>query len=181
MFSQEAQKRLEEFRAEKERRKARRIKDENDLREWLRDKEKRQELKDRTRVGQLIESIGISKEYNFELAFKLLRNVKIEKKRGCWFLSNDWSYYYEIKIDGERYLAHRLSYELFVGPLNDLLCCHRCDRPGCINPEHLYQGTHSNNTEDMWLKKKLKKLRKYIRARELADEKSNAYWNRIRR
>ena len=27
-------------------------------------------------------------------------------------------------------------------------CCHYCDTPNCIEPEHLYEGTHSQNMQE---------------------------------
>src|SRR5574343_1097240 len=50
---------------------------------------------------------------------------------------------------GRLILAHRWSYERFVGPVpQGLYVLHRCDNPGCVNPDHLFVGTQQDNVDD---------------------------------
>lgn len=49
-------------------------------------------------------------------------------------------------------LAHRLSYELFVGPVGEHCVLHRCDTPACVRPDHLFLGSVGDNNRDCFEK-----------------------------
>lgn len=81
-------------------------------------------------------------------------NDKVRKNSatGCWVWTGQRNNrgYGMIYVKGSLKLAHRVGWELKNGPIpKGKLGLHTCDNPGCVNPDHIYVGTHKENTQDM--------------------------------
>ena len=92
------------------------------------------------------------------LAARVMRNPET----GCleWTVNFSPDGYGRVYLKNTTWMAHRVSHHVFVGPVpDDLLVCHRCDNPRCIEPSHLFLGTSDDNMRDMAAKGRSKRTK----------------------
>lgn len=109
-----------------------------------------------------------------------------EPNSGCWLFDGgvDKDGYGKIKVKGVTWRAHRYAYCLEHGEIpDDMLVCHTCDVPSCINPAHMFLGTNADNLADMAVKGKYRnnaEMRNYCPNGHPRTE-DNTYWYRGKR
>lgn len=91
----------------------------------------------------------------------LMQHVAVDKQEHwIWQMAKfQRTGYGQVRAHGSTKAAHRVFYEVFVGPIPaGMFVLHNCSgmaEPGdhytraCCNPAHLYLGTHAQNMKDM--------------------------------
>ncbi len=104
---------------------------------------------------------------------------KVQITKHCWLWIGAITLGYgQLDFNGKTAKAHRFSYELFVGPIETgkmILHKRECGNRNCVNPHHLYMGTHADNMRDMVLwgksaKNRVNRISNVQELQELADD-----------
>ena len=83
---------------------------------------------------------------------------KVDTNSECWIwmASVNGCGYGRFRLNRHTYLANRIAYYIHHGIDPEELCvCHTCDKPQCVNPAHLWLGTHGDNAKDAAEKKRM--------------------------
>ena len=78
--------------------------------------------------------------------------VQIKGENDCWewqaSIRSKKTGYGCFKYMGKVIDAHRMSWFLTFNEWPKNLICHSCDNKLCVNPNHLWEGTYSDNLND---------------------------------
>lgn len=95
---------------------------------------------------------------------RFMAKVEFDTNGGCWLWSGNAQVYGSFSMGRGRTLsAHRFAWEYFSGieAPKGMCVCHRCDTPLCVNPDHLWLGTYTQNSLDMVAKGRCKGVPPY--------------------
>jgi len=91
---------------------------------------------------------------------KLLSRRSVDPETGCWIWTgykNNYGYG-TVQFEGRKQLVHRLAAILWLKI--EKWALHKCDTPACFNPDHLFDGSASDNQQDAVAKKRHRNSRK---------------------
>lgn len=83
---------------------------------------------------------------------RFMKKVEPVPEAGCWLWTGSLFYngYGQVHHLNRPVGAHRLSWLFHKGAIpDDMQVLHRCDVRSCVNPDHLWLGTHGDNMRDM--------------------------------
>jgi len=88
----------------------------------------------------------------YKIVERIMYRTRLDRATGCWMWqgSTTGSGYPDCRYNGTHRYVHRLMHIIHNGHLSDEkpFVCHTCDNPQCVNPEHLWAGSHTDNIQD---------------------------------
>lgn len=107
-------------------------------------------------LGKITNSCGCLGPDRRPLKVRFEERIEFDTNGGCWLWTGGLgtSGYGHLLGEDQKFLtASRASWLLYRGEIPaGMHVCHRCDIRACVNPDHLFLGSHTDNMRDMFAK-----------------------------